>query len=232
MIVESPSHILIYINTLRKAKNLSLHTVSHYTQTWFSDDLLPRQSKRYHFGQMVQKPAIWQSSWDTQCSCMMYLNTVSTAQCPTFGINQLPLSCAFLCYDHFISAWPAVMRVFRHLWSLGSLYEAIMTLWAHAWICAHLVQLTSPIVYHALCMSTVHASLHVLASISCFCWYQRSWIVHASLLFPYKHSSIVSCAWFRFNSKWSLPILYKRASLPPLSMWSIYAASEFNRENS
>ena len=103
----------------------------------------------------------------------------------------------------FISAWPAVTRVFRLLRLLvWTCMEAILELWVHAWICVYFVQLTPPIVYHAYLYSAsarvcASVALHVQVSVSpfLFCWYQRSWIVHASFV-SLQAFIDCSCAWF------------------------------------
>ena len=92
-----------------------------------------------------------------------------------------------------------------------------LCLWAHAWICACLVQLLNPA--HCLpcmlyaCLQYVH-NTQVRASVCALAYV--SLLLRLSthlLLFPYKHSSIVSCAWFI------------------ASMVQLYVALEFNGEN-
>ena len=141
----------------------------------------------------------------------VYLNTVSISY-PTFGVNQLHLSSAFLCYDRFISAWPAVTRVFRPLRLLGSLYEASFGAMsacacsnlcaprtinpAHCLPCAILVWGTSPfascLLYSGVCL------LLLVLLVSEILDYPR--IIHRLFIVP---DSLP--VWF--NSKWSAPTL-------------------------
>ena len=70
--------------------------------------------------------------------------------------------------------------------------------------------------------ATMRASLRILTSVSRFCWYQRSWIGHASFVVS-QQASIDSflCLVHQYGSTLNEAHLHRatwRASLPPLSM--------------
>ena len=134
---------------------------------------------------------------------LMYLNTVSTSH-PTFGINQLHFISHVSVLWSFHQCLACCNEGFSAPLIATSLYEAILVLWVHARICARLVQLTLPIVYHALTLSISTVQVHecmLLSGVRLLLLVLQLGIRDLGLsmhllLFSYKHSSIVSCAWF------------------------------------